>query len=164
MLDELSKTKEINLETHDLLIYGGGGQSRKFYSDLRQNPDVEVLWTGWSGPKWTSFLSIIPGQAGLLRVKIQSAFKEVYYELAAFSVSDVILISKDLTVKIVQEASKKTWRANFHSTALQDESVFVLTSEADESIIENGQPSYLYDYTFGMKISEDLKRIVTRAA
>ena len=68
MLKEISATNVLNFEKHDLLIFGSGGQDRKCCSELKTNPKYELLWSGWSGPKWTKFLSFIPGQAGLVKI------------------------------------------------------------------------------------------------
>lgn len=38
MLKEISVSKSIDLENFDLLIYSGGGQGKRYYSDLKTNP------------------------------------------------------------------------------------------------------------------------------
>lgn len=162
MLREISISNEINLDDYDLLIYGGGGQDKKYYSELRTNRKYEVLWTGWAGPKWTKFLSLIPGQAGLVRILEQSAFNELYTKLAAYSVSDAIYIRKELTDKIIKQAKNNTWKVNFESITQTDLNSFILTSEIDQSLIENGKEMYLYDYSFSSKINQALKDIIVR--
>ncbi|MDN5216023.1 hypothetical protein QQ020_28350 [Fulvivirgaceae bacterium BMA12] len=162
MLKEINISEFIDLNNHDLLIYGGGGQDRKFYSDLKTNPKCEVLWTGWSGPKWSAIFSFVPGQAGLVKILEQSAFKDIYYELAAHSVSDVIYVPKDLTESVQVEASERTWRARFESFTEKAPNSFLLTSEADETVIEDGKEMYFYDYYFGSEIIQGLRNIIER--
>ena len=162
MLKAISTSDLIALGNFDLLLYGGGGQDRKLYSDLRQNTKCQILWTGWSGPKWSSIFSFIPGQAGLVKVLDMSLFEGLYYELAAHSVSDVIYVPKELTRVIIAEVREKTWRANFESFVERTPNSFVLTSEADETVTENGKEMYFYDYAFGSQLSQILRDIIER--
>lgn len=162
MLEEISTSKSIDLDNFDLLIYGAGGQNKKYYSDLKRNAKCEVLWTGWSGPKWTSILSFIPGQAGLIKIKEQEAFKEMYYELAAYSVSDAIYIPKSYTGPVLNEVRIKNWKAKFYKFIDIAPSSFVLTSEADEVIEEEGRDMYLYDYYIGSEVNPFLIEIIKR--
>ncbi len=40
MLKEISASNEIDFENYDLLIYGGGEQDRKFYSELKKKSEI----------------------------------------------------------------------------------------------------------------------------
>lgn len=113
MLKELSLSESIDLNYYDLLLYGGGGHSKSFYRNLQQNSDYQILWTGWAGPKWSSIFSFIPGQAGLIRVVNLHAFSELYYNLATYSVSEVLYVPKFLTPEIVDDVRKKKWKIKF---------------------------------------------------
>lgn len=162
MLKEISASNELDFDNFDLLIYGGGGQDKKYYSELRTNLKYELLWTGWSGPKWAKFLSFIPGQSGLIRILEQSAFYDLYYELAASSVSDVIYVRKELTEKIIEQVKKNTWKVNFESITENELNSFVLTSEANETIKKKGKEMFLYDYSFGSELNQTLQDIIIR--
>ncbi|GAB3203573.1 hypothetical protein ABID22_002121 [Pontibacter aydingkolensis] len=162
MLSEISLSESIDLNNYDLLLYGGGGQSKSFYRNLQQNSDYQVLWTGWAGPKWSSILSFIPGQAGLIKVVNQQAFKELYYKLAAYSVSEVLYVPKSLTLEIVDDVRKKNWKIKFEKFIDKASESFLLTSEADEAVDEKGKGMYFIDYCFGEKVSTVLKDIVER--
>ncbi|WP_439881567.1 hypothetical protein ACSX1A_00120 [Pontibacter sp. MBLB2868] len=162
MLEEISVSESIELNNYDLLLYGGGGQSKKFYKNLQQNLDCQVLWTGWSGPNWSAIFSFIPGQAGLIKILNQQAFKELYYELAAYSVSEVLYVPKLLTPEIINEVRKKTWRTKFELFIDKAPESFLLTSEADEALDEKGKGMYFFDYCFGKKASKVLKDIIER--
>lgn len=162
MLEEISLSESIDLNNYDLLLYGGGGQSKSFYRNLQQNSDCQVLWTGWFGPKWSSIFSFIPGQAGLIKVVKQQAFKELYYNLAANSVSEVLYVPKSLTPEIVDDVRKKNWKIKFEKFINKAPESFLLTSEADEAVDEKGKEMYFIDYCFGEKASTVLKDIVVR--
>lgn len=162
MLKEISTSKNIELDNYDLLIYGGGGQNKNFYAALKANPNYEVLWSGWAGPKWAKFLSFIGGESGLVRIVKQSSFYELYDELAAHSVSEAIYIKKELTEKLTEEVKNKIWRVNFDPFIVKEQNSFVITSEADETIWENKQEKYFYDYTLSTKIKQSLKKMITR--
>lgn len=162
MLNEISNSNEIDFDNFDLLIYGGGGQEKKFYSELKTSPKYKVLWSGWPGPKWTKFLSFIPGQSGLVKILEQGAFYELYYELATLSVSDVIYVKKTLTNSITEQVKKYTWKVNFEKILENEPNSFVLTSETDQTIKENGKEKFLYDFTLGSELNEKLKNIINR--
>jgi hypothetical protein len=162
MLTAIASSNLIALENFDLLLYGGGGQGKKLYSELRRNTKCEVLWTGWSGPKWSSIFSFIPGQAGLIKVLDMNIFRKLYYELATHSVSDVIYVPKESTREIIEEVKEKTWRANFQSFIKRTPNSFLLTSEADETVRENGKEMYFYDYAFGYQLSHLVRDLIER--
>ena len=85
-LEKLSKAGLTNQNTHNLILFGGGGQSKNFYQELRSNIRVEVLWSGWPGPKWLSFLSVVPSQGGIIRVIDTSVLPELFTDLSVHSV------------------------------------------------------------------------------
>ena len=161
MLREISTSIEIDLDNYSLLIFGSG-QNKKFFSELKSNPNYEVLWSGWFGPKWTRIFSFIPGQAGLVRVLKQEAFYELYHEMAAYSVSDVIYIEKAFMEELVNQVKTNAWRVNFESFTKKDTRAFVLTSEANDSITKNGKEMFYYNYEFGFDLNQLIKDIITR--
>jgi hypothetical protein len=162
MLNEISEAGSLNLESNDLLLYGGGGQDSNFYREIAANKNCELLWTGWSGPKWTSIFSFIPGQAGLIKILEVKEFGELYYRLAAHSVSNVIYLPKNLTRVVTSEVEKRTWQANFEKFITNDSNSFLITSEAEETINQNEEEKYLYDYVFGGQLDKELKEIIER--
>lgn len=107
MLEKLSKTKLLDLKNFDLLIFGGGGQDKKFYRELKNNEKCEILWSGNLGPKWLSILFFfIPGQGGIIKIKDQTFFGDLYYELAAQSVSEVCYFPKNKSKELINEFIK----------------------------------------------------------
>ncbi len=162
MLNEIVHAKALDLASCDLLVYGGGGMDNSFYRNLVKNKSYELLWTGWSGPKWSSIFSFIPGQAGLVKIDNPSELIELYLDLAAYSVSEIIYLPKILTEKVTTEIREKTWLANFEKFVKNEPNSFLLTSETDETINENGTEKYLYDYLIGDQLNSALKDIIER--
>lgn len=162
ILEELSPSSNLNLNEYDLLIYGGGGQSRSFYNNLSKGHEVEILWTGWCGPKWTSFLSFIPGQAGLLKVLKQDRLKPLYEELASHSVSDLYYVPKQLTGKILNAVREYPTLHDPKKVLKNEVSFLFMQCEMDQTVITNGQECYLFDVAMGSELSADLKALFSR--
>jgi hypothetical protein len=161
ILTTLSTPGILDLTRHDLLIFGGGGQSRSYYNNLRSDHEVEILWTGWCGPKWTSFLSFIPGQAGLVKVLKPSRLKPLFEDLASHSVSDLYYVPKVITGKI-QNAVTQRPTSNDPKKILENEINFLyLQSEMDQTVITNGEERYLFDIAIGSELSDDLKALLS---
>jgi hypothetical protein len=159
ILEALSTPGMLNLTCCDLLIYGGGGQSRSYYNRLRSDPEVEILWTGWCGPKWTSFLSFIPGQAGLVKVLKPDRIKPLFEDLASHSVSGLYYIPKQLTEK-VQNVVSKYPASHDPKNLLENEISFLfMQCEMDETVTTNGEECYLFDVAMGSELSSDLKAL-----
>lgn len=159
ILTALSIPGTLDLNAYDLLVYGGGGQSRSYYNNLNKDPEVEILWTGWSGSKWTSFLSFIPGQAGLLKVFKQSRLKPLYEELASHSVSDLYYVPKALTEKIKQAVISGPSSHDSKMILRNERDFFYLQSEMDQTAIINGEACYFFDIAIGQKLPEEVKAV-----
>jgi hypothetical protein len=102
---------------------------------LRSDPEIEILWTGWCGPKWTSFLSFIPGQAGLVKVLNQSRLKPLYEDLASHSVSDLCYVPKDFT-EMIKQAVNSGPSSHDSKKILENEINFLyLQCEMDQTIV-----------------------------
>jgi hypothetical protein len=157
MLQTLSTSGIINLTDYDLLVYGGGGQSKSYYKDLSNDPEVEILWTGWCGAKWMSFLSFIPGEAGLVKVLNQSRLKSLFEDLASHSVSALYYVPKELTEKIKQAAISRPSSYRAEKILENETSFFYLQAEMDETVLTNGRECYLFDIAVGSNLPHDLK-------
>ncbi len=165
ILEELSTPGRLKLNDYDydydLLLYGGGGQSKAFYSNLTKDPEVEILWTGWCGPKWSSFLSFIPGQAGLLKVLKQDRLKTLYEDLASHSVSDLYYVPKALT-ETIKQAVMSAPSSHDSKKILENEMSFIyIQCEMDETVLRNGEECYLFDITIGSKLQDSLKSLLS---
>lgn len=159
ILVALSTPGQLNLNEYDLLLYGGGGQRKSFYNNLREDSEIEILWTGWCGPKWSSFLSFIPGQAGLLKVLNQGRLKTLYEDLASHSVSDLYYVPKALTEKI-RQAVVSAPSSHDSKKILQNEMSFIyIQCEMDETVISNGVENFLFDIMIGPELSEEVKAL-----
>lgn len=92
---------------HSVLIHGMGGQPRSFYSDLRHNKSVELLWTGWSSNVWwTYLLSFIPGQASLSKVLDRTKVDTLYIDIGAQSMCGLFFIPNDKMKSVLDKITK----------------------------------------------------------
>lgn len=153
-LDFISESSALTSDSYSLLIYAGGGLDKEFFSDLRENSKVELLWTGWAGPKWTELLSyFFAGQAGLFKVSDRSYFKEIFSEVASYSVSDALYVSKNLSSSILNEASTRRYASDFEMILKSDPKSIFISAELYEPIIEENKEYYF----FTIKCSEAWK-------
>ena len=109
ILDKLTDYSLTN-DKYQILIYGQGSQSKSFYRQLKEEKDIELLWTGWSGPTWTLILSFIPGQSGLIKLKNKRRLKEFYNEIGAQSFCALCFVDKETEEQIIDRVSKKDKR------------------------------------------------------
>jgi hypothetical protein len=159
ILEALSAPGTLNLYDYDLLVYGGGGQSRSYYNNLRNDTEVEILWTGWCGPKWTSFLSFIPGQAGLVKVLKPTRLKPLFEDLASHSVSDLYYVPKQLTAKILNAVREYPTSHDPKKVLKNEISFLFMQCEMDQTVITNNQECYLFDVAMGPDLSGDLNAL-----
>jgi hypothetical protein len=67
-----------------------------------------------------------------------------------------------LTKVVTSEVAKRTWQTNFEKFITNDSNSFLLTSEAEETINQNEEEKYFYDYVFGGQLDNELKEIIER--
>ena len=132
ILSRLADPEMVELSEFDLLVYARGWQSKYFYYKLEKNSGIEVMWTGWGGPRWTSLFSFFPCQAALLRITDPSRMKVLYEELAASSVTDIFYVRKNITPLLKEKISVRD--RNF-ATLLADE-LSVRPSDAMYDLLE----------------------------
>ena len=108
IIETLPQLKAIHDPSYSILIHGMGGQPRSFYRDIRQNNDVELLWTDWIGKSWWSYIfSFIPGQAGLINVLSRSRLDKLYEEIGAMSYCGLYFIPKYKLNEILETVQMK---------------------------------------------------------
>jgi len=117
-LDQLSGSEALAGSGYVILIYGQGAQTRSFYKKLKSDPDVDVLWTGWRGPKWLAFLSFIPAQAGLVRLNNLKKLKAVFQSVGELSVCSLMIVrvskAQDI-IKAIKSSSRNIDAEKFFS-------------------------------------------------
>jgi hypothetical protein len=109
ILDRLTDYSLTN-DKYQILIYGQGSQPKSFYRKLKSEKDIELLWTGWSGPTWTLIFSFIPGQSGLVKLKNKKRLKELYNEIGAQSFCALCFVDKDTENEIIKRVTKNDKR------------------------------------------------------
>lgn len=105
-LDQLCGSEAFSNSDYVILLYGQGARSRTFYTNLKRNPDVEVLWNGWRGPKWLAFLSFIPAQAGLVRLHNIKKLKTLFHLIGEISVCSLMIVREIKAQNILEEIKK----------------------------------------------------------
>lgn len=159
ILSFLAASAKLDLQNFDILIYGGGGQSKQFYRGLAMDNDVEILWTGWPGPRWTSFLSFIPGQAGLIRLLKQERLKTLYEELAALSASYLCYVPKPLTLGIKTDLEQSPFSHNPMKVLESQDDFLWIQAEMDDTITRKSRQYYLFDYLIGAKSNPEIQNL-----
>lgn len=106
LLDKLTDYSQIT-DKYQILIHGQGGQPTFFYRKLKVEKEIELIWTGWSGPRWSSIFSFIPGQSGLVRLKNKNRLKEFCSEIGALSFCTIYFVTKDLEGIIISQIISK---------------------------------------------------------
>jgi hypothetical protein len=132
-------------DKYEVLIYGQGAKPRSFYNRLKSEKDVELLWTGRSGPSWTAIFSFIPGQSGLVRLKNRNRLKEFYNDIGEQSYCGLYFVDKSTAQKIIE----------------------IVTSRDERQIsklIENTEDNFMFDVYFdhhgGQRDGEVVYKIV----
>lgn len=128
ILDELTDFS-ISNDKYQILIYGQGSQPRSFYKNLKSEKDIEVIWTGWSGPTWTLIFSFIPGQSGLVKLKNKKRLKEFYNDIGAQSYCGLCFVDKITEEEIIRRVT------NNDKKEIHD-------------LIENSQDNFMLDIDF----------------
>ena len=129
MLNKLTNYSLTN-DKYQVLIYGQGSQPKSFYRKLKLEKDIELLWTGWSGPTWTLIFSFIPGQSGLVRLKNKKRLKEFYEDIGAQSFCTLCFVDKETEDEIIDRVTKKDKR-EIHELIESSESNFMLDIDFD---------------------------------
>lgn len=140
-------------------MHGSSGQSKHFYKAKSHDLDVDVLWTGWSAPRWTIFLEpFIPGQAGLIRLKQPQKLILLFEELSATGMASVYYVLKQVTPLLVEKISHRAHREV--RTILDNETEFAyLKAEQDDIVQEGFDCYYLYDYYVGTETAAVIRTV-----
>jgi hypothetical protein len=161
ILSFLATSTEIDLENFDFLVYGGGGQTKKFYRDLAMDKEVEILWTGWPGPRWTSILSFIPGQAGLVKLLKQTRLKTLFEDLAVLSVSYLYYVPKSITGKISTDVAKAPYSHHPRKILESEKQYLFMEVEMDDTITRKSKEYYVFDYGIGVDTKSEIQNLFT---
>ena len=159
ILRRLSDPEMIDLSRFDLIVHGGSGQSKQFYKNQTRDLDVEVLWTGWSAPRWTIFLEpFIPGQTGLIRLKQPQRLLPLFEELSATGMASVYYVLHHVTPLLVEKISHRKYREA--RTILENETEYAyLKAEQDDVVQEGFDCYYLHDYSVGSETAAVIRTV-----
>lgn len=166
VFDELQKLNELRNDQYSLLILGGGHQTKQFYKNLGKDHDVELLWRGWSGPKWSKIFSFIPGQAGLIRVKNIDRLHELHDAIGERSTCRLYFLPRKKSSLIIDAIRSNYWRMvdpkhnNDINESLKD--YFVLETFYDISQENTAQDLYRIKIEYGEKIDQNIKNVLLK--
>lgn len=162
-LDYLTDSKSLSNSDYVILIYGQGAQTRSFYNKLKKLDYVEVLWAGWYGPGWLSFLSFIPNQSGLIKVKSLEKLKKLFLATGVMSICTLIIVKESkaqLLAREIQVHNKKIKLDDFFKDTddyfyYEVDDGYAYGSEEDEDIVYR---VFAYGSGFDSSIIEGLEK------
>lgn len=146
IIKTLPNIPAIHSTDHSILFHIMGGQTRSFFNELKKRRDLEVLWTGWIGKSWWSYIfSFIPGQCGLLRIIDRKRLDVLIEELGEMSYCGIYFIPNNKVENVLQQVELKT-------DGLEE----IFKAESDYFLLEID-----FDYNGGDKDGEVFYRRVT---
>jgi hypothetical protein len=164
MLVELVDSNELQKEGFALFVFGHGCQTKSFYKELKHNSDIELYWSGWSGPRWLWFLSFILGRAGLLRIKDVTKTKEIYAHVGALSYCELYFIPENRGIELIGHVKKGYWKfgkeGQLDALFANENEYFLLGNDFDYYGGDRDGEVYNWRLRYGNNISDNLKRIL----
>jgi hypothetical protein len=163
IIHELPNIDEIYNESFTVYIHGMGGQTRNFYRRLRQNKDVELLWSGWSSKIWWTYIfSFIPGQAGLVKIINRKKLDQLYLDIGAMSLCGLYYLSRQKEQEIIDQVIKDPHGLNFLKILEKETNYFLLEVDFDYHGGDQDGKIFYRKLYLGDQLNENLKRILTK--
>jgi len=157
IIKTLPKLSAIHSPDNTILVQGMGGQPRRFYRELRQNFNIELLWTGWSSKLWWTYLfSFIPGQAGLVKVKNIKQLDSLYIEIGGQNLCGLYFLP-DNKVKDILADVKKTRGENINKIMENETNYFLLTVDFGFFAGEKDGENYYEKLILGENLDKEIK-------
>jgi hypothetical protein len=107
---ELTKIQATSIsENQNLYLMILGNQSKKAIRTLPNFVEgIELLWDGWSGPKWMKYIFFfIPGQAGLYKFSNKSKMMELAIEASNGGLIQIIMSKNEIDKSLVRLLTEK---------------------------------------------------------
>jgi hypothetical protein len=159
ILDKLSDYSVDN-DNYQILIHGRGGKPRSFYRELSLEKDIDLIWTGWSGPLWAIIFSFIPGQSGLIKLKNKNRLKEFYNEIGAQSFCALYFVDRNTEKQIIELVTKKQ-KVEISDLIENSDSNFMLDVYFDHHGGQrDGEVVYKFSYT-GQKVDQEIATLLS---
>jgi len=162
MMQELENSSELKKDGYSLLVHGQGSQTRSFYRRLNSNTDLELLWTGWSGPKILWILSFIPGQAGLLRIKNIKRTRKIFEEVGIHSLCGLYFVPEEKEKEIIEGIKQYGYKFDIYSIFKPTEEYFLLDIDFDYYGGTRDGEIYFMVLNYGNGLTDGLKNILRR--
>lgn len=160
LLSNLTNCSGLQSEQHSVLIHGMGHHPRSFYRQLANNPDVEVLWSGWCGPWWLYFLSFIPGQAGLLELKTRSKVRDIFSLVGELSMCALYFFPTALHSQIVDGIRRYKYNFSVRDALKDEKDYFILEVDFDYVSDKKDSDVIFKGLSCGSNLSDELKQVL----
>lgn len=161
-LEELQSSEYMHEPNYVVLIYGQGGQTRKFYKELINSADVDVLWSGWCGPKWSKIFSFIPGQAGLVRLNNLKVVKDIFTSVGAMSLCSLIFTHEGKAEELRKQLVNNNWNIDLEKFFSSDTNYLYYEVDDDYATSENEGVVYRA-LSYGKSFSKELTSLFSNA-
>ena len=162
----MQNVSELRNPEFSIIIFGQGSQTRGFYRNLRNDSDIELFWTGWSGPKWVKIISFIPGQAGILQLKNIDRLKEIYEDVGALSYCGLYYLPKNKATELIKAVKSNYWDYQSQKKIIEilkgESDFFTLNTDFDYHGGEKDGEIFHIDINFGDKLNENIKRTLIK--
>jgi hypothetical protein len=142
---------------HTVFIYGMGSKTRSFYYQLKSNPDVALLWSGWFTNKWwTYFLSFIAGESGLVKVLNRNNIFNLYDDIGGQSYCALCFVEEKLTQEIFASIIKLKTDFKLEQFLKNEKNYFVLNVDFDYHGGERDGELYYAELCYDDSLNEEL--------
>jgi len=163
---ELQQLDEIRNDKFSILILGGGHKTKRFYRELEKDHDVELLWRGWSGPRWSKVFSFIPGQAGLIKLKNVNRLLEIHDLVGEQSTCRLYYLPIGKSSLLIDSIRSNYWKSidSQHAEDITSklDNYFILETFYDLSQDNVGQDLYRIQVEYGDETNQKIKDVLVK--
>lgn len=164
IINTLPNLEAIYSVDHSVLIHGMGGQTRRFYRELKSNKSIELLWTGWSSNVWWTYLfSFIPGQSGLCKVLDRQKTGNLFIEIGDQSTCRLYFIPTNKLEELLLKAKKDRMWNNLSNLVEDENNFFLLTVYFDYHGGNRDGDVFYREVIMGENLDDQIRRNLMRS-
>ncbi len=164
-LSELSQNSDFNNPEFSVLIQTFGSKPKCFYNEtLKNNPSVEVLWSGWCCKNIFSYIlyPFVAGFGGLCRVLDIKQTAAIYNEIEELCYSAIYYVPNEYVTKIQKYASDRKSPGDHILLIKSEKRAFVLLSDSDFPHIKEDENARAGELIIGNQVPESIKQILKK--
>ena len=159
----LPSLSAIHSTEQTILIHVSGGETRSFFRSLKQYKDIQLLWTGWMGKSWWSYIfSFIPGQAGLIKVLNRKLVDVLYQKVGRRSFSGLYFIPNSKSDQFLEAVRTKKEHDQFEEILKDEGNYFLLMVDFDYWPGNPKADLFYRDVTLGNNLDEEIRKVLLR--